>query len=239
MLAIATALLGLVIADVFVGSATAVVLGVVLAAGATSVMTQLAEHYGWRARSLGVIATLLAMLKLKDTGPGRWVGERLADTAAAPAAVAGTVSTAMASIAVTTVIAVLTVVGSVTAVETVTGESVVSERKRTFFASTSAGPVGAASVEQREVAVTEPGKSAALTLDGVAGRRVSVTLSRRGDWTPYAQLVGPDGELNSNHTILQPDFIEPTLLRGPGPFRLILDPEGADTGSATVRVQIH
>ena len=85
------------------------------------------------------------------------------------------------------------------------------------------------------VQTSTPGQNAAVTFDADAGDRVSLKAGPLCCSTRVS-IVAPDGS-----TALAPilmgssgSFVEPVTLQGTGTYRIVLDPQGAATGSATL-----
>jgi RHS repeat-associated protein len=80
---------------------------------------------------------------------------------------------------------------------------------------------------------TAPGQNARYTFSGSAGQRVSVKTSSNGyPSLPRLSLLRPDGS-----TLVFPTstgYIDPTTLPSSGTYTVVVDPQGADTGSLTL-----
>jgi hypothetical protein len=90
------------------------------------------------------------------------------------------------------------------------------------------------------VAVSSPGQNAALSFSGLAGQRVSLKLSgvTMGTSTCCSSKVGilkPDGSSLMMGTLFGTTggFVDTKVLPISGTYKVVLDPQGLDVGSAT------
>jgi uncharacterized protein YhfF len=86
------------------------------------------------------------------------------------------------------------------------------------------------------VSLTTPGQNASLPFDGTAGQRVSVELTNVTVATAQVSIVDAEGNLVLNHTTITDDggFLGPRTLPADGPYRIVFNPTGAQTGGATI-----
>jgi hypothetical protein len=86
--------------------------------------------------------------------------------------------------------------------------------------------------------IATPGQVARLTFAGTAGQRVSVNsvsnFNGSGCWN--LGVYKPDGSQLSNTFNCGSTFVEPQALPVSGTYTLVIDPSGAITGTATVRL---
>ena len=80
---------------------------------------------------------------------------------------------------------------------------------------------------------TVPGQNASATFAATAGSQVSVTYGTSGIGPVSVTLVAPNGSAVGYGSS---GFIEPVTLAQTGTYRVVVDPLGAATGSATVQV---
>ena len=87
----------------------------------------------------------------------------------------------------------------------------------------------------RTVTMTVPGQNAVLTFAGTAGQRAAVRIAV-GCCTTRVALLRPDGATLSSLTSFASleGFIEPVALPTSGTYSILVDPDGAATGSVTV-----
>ena len=85
------------------------------------------------------------------------------------------------------------------------------------------------------VTTTVPGQNAVLTVAGTAGQRAAVRISG-SCCTTRVSLLRPDGATLSSLTSFASieGFLEPVTLPTTGTYTILLDPDGAATGSVTV-----
>ena len=84
--------------------------------------------------------------------------------------------------------------------------------------------------------VTTPGQNASFTFTGQAGQRVSVKLSGVTIPMSYVSIVKPDGTLLGTNTFVGTSgaFVDTRTLPVGGGYTILVDPQGAGTGSITV-----
>jgi YD repeat-containing protein len=87
------------------------------------------------------------------------------------------------------------------------------------------------------VAVSAAGQNAALTFSASAGQRVSVTLTDSTFASAMLTLLAPDGSVvATGSAALGEGFMDAVRLESSGTHTLRIDPAGAYTGSASVRI---
>jgi hypothetical protein len=95
----------------------------------------------------------------------------------------------------------------------------------------------------RTVAVAVPGQNARLTFDATAGQGASVeftgvTIGTSPLGGTVTSIVAPDGTTLASRSIgTSGGFIDKTLLPATGTYTILLDPQGANTGGATVTLE--
>jgi Subtilase family len=84
------------------------------------------------------------------------------------------------------------------------------------------------------VSVTTPGQNARVTFTGAAGQRVSVRVSNVSA-NAYVSLFAPDGSYLARNVLVGAagGFLDTETLPSAGTYELLVDPQGAATGSAT------
>ena len=82
------------------------------------------------------------------------------------------------------------------------------------------------------VVIGTPGQNGTLTFSGTSGSRVSVKVTGSPTGTLY--LKKPDGSTLSSVGIGSSSFMEPQTLPDTGTYTLLVDPTGANTGTAAV-----
>ena len=101
---------------------------------------------------------------------------------------------------------------------------------------TAAGALGSTT----SVATTVPGQNARVTFAGVAGGRVSVeitevTVGTSSCCSTKVTLLRPDGRVVSTATVgTNGGFLDAAALAQTGTYAVVVDPQGAATGSATI-----
>ena len=85
---------------------------------------------------------------------------------------------------------------------------------------------------------TTPGQNARVTFAGSAGQRVSVQISNATFQFALLSFVKPDGTLLGNNRFIAAGttFVDTTALPSSGTYVLVLDPNGASTGSASLQL---
>jgi subtilisin family serine protease len=85
------------------------------------------------------------------------------------------------------------------------------------------------------VTMSTPGQNATVTFDGQAGQRASVKLDTTVS-SAYVSLLNPDGSVLTPNTYVGPSggFLDPKALPASGTYRILIDPQGAVTGSMTL-----
>jgi subtilisin family serine protease len=86
------------------------------------------------------------------------------------------------------------------------------------------------------IAATTPGQNARLTFDGQAGQRVSVKVGQTTISSSAVSIIKPDGKALGNITYAgnSGGFVDTRALPAAGSYTILIDPQGAATGSATV-----
>jgi hypothetical protein len=86
----------------------------------------------------------------------------------------------------------------------------------------------------RTVAMTVPGQNARLAFAGQAGERYSVKVGG-GLSSAYVSVVGPGGTVGSRTLVgASGGLLDVRTLQASGPHELLVDPQGAATGSTSV-----
>jgi hypothetical protein len=85
------------------------------------------------------------------------------------------------------------------------------------------------------VSVTTPGQNARVTFAGAAGQKVSVRVSNVSA-NAYVSLFAPDGSYLARNVLVGAagGFLDTETLPSAGTYELLVDPQGAATGSATL-----
>jgi subtilisin family serine protease/uncharacterized protein YhfF len=80
-----------------------------------------------------------------------------------------------------------------------------------------------------------PGQNASATFDGQAGQRASVKIATTVS-SSYVSILSPDGSVLTPNTYVGPSggFLDPKTLPASGTYRILIDPQGAATGSTTL-----
>jgi Subtilase family/Fervidolysin N-terminal prodomain len=80
-----------------------------------------------------------------------------------------------------------------------------------------------------------PGQNASATFAGQAGQRASVKLATTVS-SAYVSILNPDGSVLTPNTYVGPSggFLDPKPLPTSGTYRILIDPQGAATGSMTL-----
>src|SRR5207247_2573404 len=80
-----------------------------------------------------------------------------------------------------------------------------------------------------------PGQNASLTFDGRAGQRASLKIATTIS-SAYVSILNPDGSVLTPNTYVSPSggFLDPRTLPAAGTYRILIDPQGAATGSTTL-----
>src|SRR5207302_9613050 len=88
------------------------------------------------------------------------------------------------------------------------------------------------------LSISTPGQNGRMTFAGSAGQRISVDLSNVTISFALASILKPDGtSLGSSRYIGSGSaFVDATTLPTAGTYTIVLDPQGAATGSATLRL---
>ena len=95
------------------------------------------------------------------------------------------------------------------------------------------GPI-ASDGSARVVATTTPGQNARLSFDGRAGERYSVKVGS-GLSSAYVSVVGPGGTVGSRTLVgASGGLLDVRTLDTTGPHEVLVDPQGAATGSTSV-----
>jgi hypothetical protein len=85
------------------------------------------------------------------------------------------------------------------------------------------------------VATATPGQNASLTFDGQAGQRASLKIATTIS-SAYVSILNPDGSVLTPNTYVSPSggFLDPKALPSSGTYKILIDPQGAATGSTTL-----
>jgi hypothetical protein len=89
------------------------------------------------------------------------------------------------------------------------------------------------------VTTTTAGQNARLTFSGTYGQRVSLSINSSSISNyAYIYLLRPDGSQVTNTYVYQngTGFIDTQMLNATGTFTILVDPEGANTGSMTLQL---
>jgi subtilisin family serine protease len=80
-----------------------------------------------------------------------------------------------------------------------------------------------------------PGQNAAVTFTGQAGQRASLKVATTVS-SAYVSILNPDGSVLTPNTYVGPSggFLDPKTLPSAGTYRILIDPQGAATGSTTL-----
>jgi subtilisin family serine protease len=83
--------------------------------------------------------------------------------------------------------------------------------------------------------MSTPGQNASATFAGQAGQRASVKLATTVS-SAYVSILNPDGTVLTSNTYVGPSggFLDPKTLPTSGTYRILIDPQGAATGSMTL-----
>ena len=86
------------------------------------------------------------------------------------------------------------------------------------------------------VAATAPGQNARLAFDGQAGRRISLKLSATTIPNAYVSILNPNGSALASNVYLGASggFVDTKVLPATGSYTILVDPQGAATGSTTL-----
>jgi subtilisin family serine protease len=84
------------------------------------------------------------------------------------------------------------------------------------------------------ITTTTPGQNARLRFDGTAGQRISLKLSASSIASSYVSVLNPDGSaLGGNTYVGASGFVDTRTLPTAGSYTVLIDPQGAATGSMT------
>jgi hypothetical protein len=88
------------------------------------------------------------------------------------------------------------------------------------------------------ISTTTPGQNARVTFTGAANQRISVQISNATFTFAQLSILKPDGSTLGNNRFIGPGsaFIDTTTLPSAGTYTILIDPNGASTGAATVQV---
>jgi subtilisin family serine protease len=83
--------------------------------------------------------------------------------------------------------------------------------------------------------MSTPGQNASATFAGQAGQRASVKLATTVS-SAYVSILNPEGSVLTPNTYVGPSggFLDPKTLPTSGTYRILIDPQGAATGSMTL-----
>jgi hypothetical protein len=101
-------------------------------------------------------------------------------------------------------------------------------------ATANATPGGAAV----SVSTTTPGQNARIAFNGSANERISINITNATFPFAFLSILKPDGSTLGSNRIIGPGatFIDTTTLPSAGAYAMVIDPNGASTGSATVQI---
>jgi subtilisin family serine protease len=85
------------------------------------------------------------------------------------------------------------------------------------------------------LSMSTPGQNGSVTFDGRAGQRASVKLTSTIS-SAYVSILNPDGSVLTPNTYVGTSggFLDPKSLPTSGSYRIVIDPQGAATGSMTL-----
>jgi hypothetical protein len=84
------------------------------------------------------------------------------------------------------------------------------------------------------LATTVPGQNAALTFDGIVGRRVSLALTSGSMSQEKVSLLAPDGSTVFASTLGNSGFVDVRTLSATGSYTIVVDPSSANVGSVSL-----
>jgi hypothetical protein len=87
----------------------------------------------------------------------------------------------------------------------------------------------------QSLSLATPGQNARVTFDGTAGRAITLKLSSVTFSSAYVSILKPDGSaLVSNALVSTGGRTITATLPSDGTYTIVIDPQGAATGSATL-----
>jgi large repetitive protein len=88
------------------------------------------------------------------------------------------------------------------------------------------------------VSTTTPGQNARVAFSGSAAQRISINITNATFQFAFLSILKPDGSALGNNRFIGPGstFIDTAALPSTGAYAIVIDPNGASTGSATVQV---
>ena len=88
------------------------------------------------------------------------------------------------------------------------------------------------------IATTVPGQNARIGFNGSANERISISITNATFPFAFLSILKPDGSALGSSRIFGPGatFIDTTTLPSAGAYTIMLDPNGASIGSATVQI---
>ena len=88
------------------------------------------------------------------------------------------------------------------------------------------------------VSTTTPGQNARVAFSGSAAQRISINITNATFQFAFLSILKPDGSTLGNNRFIGPGstFIDTATLPSTGAYAIVIDPNGASTGSATVQV---
>ena len=88
------------------------------------------------------------------------------------------------------------------------------------------------------VSTTTPGQNARVAFSGSAAQRISINITNATFQFAFLSILKPDGSALGNNRFIGPGstFIDTATLPSTGAYAIVIDPNGASTGSATVQV---
>jgi len=101
-------------------------------------------------------------------------------------------------------------------------------------ATVNATPGGAAV----SISTTTPGQNARIAFNGSANERISINITNATFPFAFLSILKPDGSTLGSNRIIGPGatFIDTTTLPSASAYAMVIDPNGASTGSATVQI---
>jgi Subtilase family len=86
------------------------------------------------------------------------------------------------------------------------------------------------------ISTSTPGQNARMTFNGIAGQRISLQLSGVSFSLAFISILRPDGSalLTNRYVSTSGAFIDTMSLTATGAYTIVVDPQGAATGSATL-----
>jgi subtilisin family serine protease len=88
------------------------------------------------------------------------------------------------------------------------------------------------------VSTTTPGQNARIAFNGSANERISISITNATFPFAFLSILKPDGSALGSSRIFGPGatFIDTTTLPSTGAYAIVIDPNGASIGSATIQI---